>query len=486
MNGNVDKIVQKIKEYNEGLFKDKSLLDDIVKNYMSLNIKQKESIEYNMYTTYRGNFDVLLCSSQYHESLKWLRKVMNHVRYQNELTDNKFHIITKAIKVFLIEYLETGNKTYLDKVNQEYSYLDVYDNTLKDDEVYKEITPMIESIKNSTICTDVSLVLPLVLCEPQNKINVQFDDVVAEVCYSYHKIDNEFIKSNGFVEKEFDKEASSGYTKWNIKFHNYYSDTIKVYIGSPDILYIDYLICKCVNTVINQYRINNDCYWVKNIYPNMLLFKSIKYKAGETVFRNIPVQNSGTYKIFYTQEKVEYNDIVKNDIPLYKLLLLNSKSFWLSGNFRESVLSLNTALENYIYGIICPYIVEQSKGILSLDFYRCNIPQYESSNLKNYMSKENFTKAVKVGVIKSQDLSIYEIIKILYKYSSNISKKIEIKRFKKLISSIRMNRNDFIHGNLEEIKTSYVDVYQQIKDFESLAKIMTQVKKDDFIKNKDQ
>ncbi|MCU4833916.1 hypothetical protein OCF61_13650 [Bacillus cereus] len=465
-------ILKKIDLFCQTGFKNSDLMEKILMEYQALHSKNKAEVEYKMYVIYRGKFDALFCSNQFSQAIYWLEKTRIHPRYEGELEDNKRQILIKGIKNYFIEFLNSQDEIFLNKGKKLKSELDYLGkDTILQDEIYKEVVALERAIEENNIITEVSLKLPLSMKEATIKpLIVQINDFVANVDYVTSNVGD----SNGlFVTKEYDKEGQMQLTTWTIQFNTYikYEELVKIE-KKYNISVLDEAICQVINTVINNYRTVSQEYWIKNIYPHMIQSKGIKYIAEGTPFINIISLDNGVYTFSSEKEKVKFPQILKQDtVALYALLLLDAQSYLLSGDFRESVLSLNSAFENFIYTVVCPLIVEKSNGELDQKFYH-QIPSYNEFDFKDYMNEEQYQSALNDGIIKEISISTFTIIKILYNYCEELSSIISKKKMNKLIYGIRKNRNDFIHGNKVSIPTSYNEVSKQIEGFKKFKDII--------------
>ncbi|PFF07166.1 hypothetical protein CN315_14750 [Bacillus cereus] len=466
-------LLTKVQLFCNSKFQDFNLMEEVLAQYQELKGKERTEIEYKMYVIYRGKFDNLFSASQYSEAIYWFEKTKNHHRYSKELNDNKRNILIKGAKNYFVEFLNSGNRNFFDNgkiLLKELELLAV--DTIVNDEIFKEAMALQEAIEKNNIKTKVILELPLAMKEATiTPITVQTRDFVANVNYVTNNSD---ALNGGSVTKQYDKEGQMSSTTWDIEFNEYINHNKLVKVNTDyQISVLDEAICLIINTVINNYRVVSQEYWIKNIYPVMLQNKEIKYIAEGLPFINIPLLDNGAYTFSSEKSQVKIpNYMDSGALALYDLLLLDSQSYLLSGDFRESILSLNSAFENYIYTVVCPLIVEKSVRELDEKFYR-RIPNYNDFDFKYYMTEENYQSALKEGLIREVSMSTFQIIKKLYEYSEELSALISRNQMNRLINNIRKNRNDFIHGNKVLISTSYKEVSRQIEEFKKFKGIIS-------------
>jgi hypothetical protein len=151
---------------------------------------------------------------------------------------------------------------------------------------------------------------------------------------------------------------------------------------------------------------------------------------------------------------------------------MEAKSYLLAESFRESVISLNSAFENFTYTVVCPSIVANSSGMYVENFY-LKVQPYQEYFLHDYLTEEGYADAVRKGIVKARGMSTYAIYKVFYNVLKNYVRDFSKTKLNGLISVIRDNRNDLTHGNTELTTMSTNRVKQQISAFEELINFIT-------------
>lgn len=90
------------------------------------------------------------------------------------------------------------------------------------------------------------------------------------------------------------------------------------------------------------------------------------------------------------------------------------------------------------------------------------------------MSENQYHEAIASGLIQSDAMSVYKIIKYLYKYDEKIKAKYSKRKCNDLVTKIRKNRNNLIHGN-KNVEISYQDALNQIKYFEQFMSLFNTI-----------
>ncbi|GEO58589.1 hypothetical protein [Companilactobacillus bobalius] len=466
---NIDNTIQ---EFINSSFKSSSLLENVLKQYKELNDNQKNVIEKRMYVIYRGKFGFLFSNSFYKETLFWMYKTMQHERFSKELKENKSAFLSEAVKTLLILYLEDRESNKLIQAKEYFEQLEkigVFDEQTQD--IYSEDTKILYAIRDNGLWTETNLTVPIAMnstLEPV-KVFLQQDELVASVSCT-RGANNSIIQTNGNVTRFQDRESIVSNSKWTVKINNYLScekNSSKDKTASV----MQEIVCKSINLVIDQYRQKTGEYWIKRIYPSMIGMHSIKYGAMDTVFRNIPMYDRGTYEISPNVETLSLSDIYEsNSSPLYEKLYLDAKAYLLIEELGESVLLLNMAFENFTYEVICPCIEKISKGKYAKNFYY-GVKKYDDYFLKDYITEEEYKEAVSKKIIKASGTSMYAIYKILWNESSKVSSRVSKTKMNKLISCIRDNRNEFSHGSSNTKKIYFNKVKEQLDAFQELIEV---------------
>ncbi|MGC9516694.1 MAG: hypothetical protein ACP5C3_03230 [Methanomicrobiales archaeon] len=229
-----------------------------------------------------------------------------------------------------------------------------------------------------------------------------------------------------------------------------------------------------LNYFIERYRIITGKYWVETVFHKMITnygFKLIEEgRELNTGFKENPniycIKSNPDYLNPIEIEKLK-DYLKKDNIHLWKSLLMDSKDYQLRGHFREAIYAINGALENFIR-IKANKRLKKSLNIDEIDIFLHGKPEYEEFFLKDYISKESFDEAIKVGIIKNEPPSVYQILKKCHK----IKPFSDYDELKGLISTIRSKRNISVHGKeyphtLEDSAMKAIDAFEKfVKDFQ--------------------
>jgi hypothetical protein len=227
---------------------------------------------------------------------------------------------------------------------------------------------------------------------------------------------------------------------------------------------------KVMNYFIERFRVISGNYWLETIFHKLIPSYSCKIIAGSDEIINIPWSVNQMFcsrpepPWITDQEFLEFGKSLNQDLELWKSLLLDAKDYLLRRNYRESIYSINGALENFLY----EKTRERLKTALTEDEVEEFLEgqsNYDEFYLKDYMDRDSFDRAVAANVLAAFPPSVYQI---LGKCHDLVPFPIGKKRVNSLVYKIKKRRNDVIHGreihgDVEE------DAKLAIESFEKLA-----------------
>jgi len=464
----VNELAISIEKFIKSGFKDNNALNASLLIYQNLDAEEKRLLGDDMYTIFRGKFDLCFTSAQYNESLEWLHKTKENSRFARELPNNKAHFLVEAVKSLLMTYLENNDDklmTYAKTLFGDIVVNDLENDTLRG--VFQEVRDIILDDKQKKLWTRTSFSVPIAMKTIENEVTIDIpyknDKLQAIVSVQSTGLNGESVN----ISKKRDHDSIIGSSTWTIRLNKYLScEEISDDDGTASVM--QFYVCNIVNRIIDAYREQTGEYWVKSIYPSMISSHSIKYGVGSRIIRDIPLYDRGEYQLSTKPLSVNLGDeYIKEIIPLYKSLLMEAKSYLLSEALRESVISLNSAFENFTYTVICPLIIANSNGEYNQNFY-LKVQSYQDYFLRDYLTEDEYADAVEKGVIKARGMSTYAIYKIFHGIFKDYLVDLSKTKLNKLISVIRNGRNELTHGNPDFGGVSANVVKRQITTFEEL------------------
>lgn len=454
---------------------------EAIKKYEALSYKEKSQLFNDIYLPYRNMARYFFESHDYMLTIEYLEKAMKLPRFQYELLDNVVNINNFLYRSYLIlgledskeEYLQTA-RAYLDQNSEK---IKIVSNTSLQNDFYvsKEID---KGICIGEIWTNIVFDLPFPIILDKNSIQFEYNDV--KVILKIDLIQNsQLVQTDGFVQVLEDKYGRANKCKVYLSVNEYISpdkpQKVHSITDNECFSYIIYRTTEIMNFFIERYRVTTDEYWIETIPYKMIADYSCKITAGTQTIRDIiHADSSSIYQIqgsipWLNQEKLDLLTSYLNNpvMNLWESLYLDSRNYFLIGKFREAIVSVNGALENFIACEVRNYLLKYRSSD-EIDVFFEGKPNYEQFFLREYISEEDFERAVKSGVVKSMPPTTFAIIKKCYEIAP-----LGIGRNKvnSIISKIRNKRNDIVHGH-EEVFINSKEVKEAINSFERFVEII--------------
>lgn len=339
---------------------------------------------------------------------------------------------------------------------------------LKDD--YDKILDLASSFLNNSIKTIVNFKLPY-------KIDISEDE---EVIYEYKDIQFSlkfktinnitqvpFEATNGVIELDRDKYGVYSCSDLMLTFNKFFDATH----------YINELLALCsesFNYFLDYYKTTTKYYWIDNLNLSQIQVSNVKvisekyddiisipfYSGQSILFSDKPS--------YITQEKFsELKDslIKGQELPLWKVLYLDAKNNMFIEKYKEAVISINSAFENYL-NIKSREILRSGMTDIEVEAYLQGKVSYTTYFLKDFIKEEDFNKAIEQGIIGLHSPSTFQIIKKCFNLNNNNRITTSKSKINGLVNNIRKNRNDIIHGNIILIKDIESDAKKSINSFE--------------------
>ena len=206
----------------------------------------------------------------------------------------------------------------------------------------------------------------------------------------------------------------------------------------------------------------------------MILNYDTQVYAGEIKLRNVPLSYSMGLQIStkapcideVTQNKLSQM-LKAGPIELWQTAYLDSLKQLQIRNYKEAIIQVNIALENYLY-IFAKKILTDNIGEEATNKFFQGKVRYEDFYLNQYISLEIFDKMCADGVVKDNPPTTYAIIKRCYEF---LDKSISKRALQTKISCVRKFRNDIVHGNDIECNIKK-EAEKAINAFEELTEIL--------------
>lgn len=438
-----------------------------------------------LYSVFRNMGRFHFTSNKFQEAVKFIHKAQSLQEYKNELFDNAFSMKSLLMHSYVMLFLE--NPASQDNLNEAKKILCELKSTvpLLSDLGYLEELNRREEILNAVIANDIftviSFEIPFPIIYSEQSISFLYKGTKCSLSLEIVKSLYNYFQSEGvgFFEIVEDKFGLANRTKVQISINNYLHPEEIVHLNT---LSESNKISKALATGINvlnyfieHFRVATNEYWIETINHKMLSKFNFYIRAGVHDIRNVIWTDDSIYRSHSSLPwKSEVTQSILNrslqfeSIPLWKSLLLDAKDYLLRNRSRESLISLNSAFENFI-AIFAEQHLLKHLGKEEVDNFLKGIPNYSDFYLKDFVRLSDFENAIKQGLIFNHPPTTYQILK---KCNSLASIGISNTKMQKLISKIRANRNEIVHGRSARENQDKI-TRDAIQSFEELVEILS-------------
>lgn len=446
-------------------------------------LKNKNMLQSNIYIIYRRLGALYLESNDYMNSEKFFEKSLELKKKIDKVDSLVNECITKQMlarqKIML--YLNTNNTKKIDEANDLLKFIeDKYDENWNESLKIKinETKEIYKSVLNNNIETVVRMEIPYhMLLNESEEISFEYNNIKC-------KIKSETIRSqsSGFIIGD---NIYTEKDKYGIVNRSIVTITIGKYINGNELVQVNKAIdrvykplneaIEIYNYFLRRYIISTGKYWLPEINENMIFRFETIVLVGNIEIKNIPLSismnilSSGDRKLTLKREEIE--DIKKNlsssNEVIWKLAINSAKDYYLIKDYKNTIIMINIALENYTY-YFANNILKKFLTTKEIESFFSGDVKYEEYFLKNYIKEEDFNKAKNENVIKDNPSTIYRIYNECYKYEQFPITKTQLN---KKISIIKDQRNEIVHG-LKISKDLKFVAEKAIEEFENMVKVL--------------
>lgn len=469
-------LYSKFNDFNNGEVK--KVAKELTNLIDSGNSILKNKFEGVVIDSYKFLSEVEYLNKSYELCLKYIKKVqinklyktesigtINHVmirRFQCEIMIRIYEENYEKISILKEELVDFGNKNRAKLVD-----------TLKGD--YDRILDLASSFLNNSVKTMVNFKLPYKIDIPENeKVIYNFNNTIFTLKFKTISKQEEvpFEAFNGVLELDRDKYGIYSCSDLILIFNKFFDATHCM----NELLN---LCSESFNYFLDYYKSTTGCYWIDNLNLKQIQASNVRViseKYDDIIaipFYYAHGIKSSSSPSYINQEKLnELKDkiIKEKEVPLWKTLYLDSKNYMFIEKYKEAVISINSAFENYL-NIKSREILRSNMKYKEVEDYLEGKVSYETYFLNEFINEESFNKAVEEGIINSHSPSTFQIIKKCFEFNDNNRITISKSRINKLVNDIRKNRNDIIHGNIKSLKSIELDANKSISSFEEFIKV---------------
>lgn len=427
---------------------------------------------------YKFLSEVEYLEKNYESCLDHIKQLQLSEAYKNEPDSTIMHATIRRFQcqVYLGIYEESYEKVKTLKVElTEFGSANRHklEKNLMDD--YDKIFDLASSFLNNSVKTIVNFKLPYKIDIPEDE-EVIYDFKSIRFNLKFKTISNKgqvpIEAYNGVLELDRDKYGVYSVSDLTLTFNKFFDATHCM----------DELLNLCsesFNYFLDYYKSSTEYYWVDNlnlkqIQVSNVMVVSENYNDIISIpfyyAHGIKVASNPSYINKEKLNKLKNKLIEEQKPPLWRILYLDSKNNMFIEKHKEAVISINSAFENYL-NIKSREILRSKMTEKEVEDYLQGEVSYATYFLKEFISEENFNKAVEEGIINSNSPSTFQIIKKCFEFNDNNRITVSKREINKLVNNIRKNRNDIIHGNLTLVKNIESDAKKSISSFENFIKI---------------
>lgn len=453
---------------------------EVAKRLISLITNGKSSLKKKyegvLIDCYKHLSEVEYLAENYESCLNYIKKLQLSNAYKNETVSTITHANIRKFQceVFIGIYQENFQKIENLKLQLiefgDDNKLNLKEN-LRDD--YDKILDLASSFLNNSVKTIVNFKLPYKIDIAEDEdIIYNFKNITFNL--KFKTIPNQeqvpLVTYDRVVELDKDKYGIYSCSDLILTFNKFFDATHCM----------DKLLNLCsesFNYFLDYYKAITEYYWIDNLNLKQIQVSNVRVVSENYDIISIPFYYAHEIKVsdspsYINQQKL--NDLKDQLIegqepPLWEMLYLDSKNNIFIEKYREAVISINSAFENYL-------------NIKSREMLRCNMTEqevedylqgkasYETYFLNKFISEEDFDNAVKEGIIRSAPPNTFQIINKCFEFNDT---RITVNKRKitTLVNRIRKNRNDIIHGNLKLLENIESDAKKSISSFEEFIKV---------------
>lgn len=384
-----------------------------------------------------------------HYSKVFLKSIINDTKneYNISIIFNSIEILCRnSLKQFLFNNdinILTNSINIINKVNSIFN-LDIFSN--------HTINSYLNLMKNRNFDFELKFNIPSPIYIDSN---LGFTAMIRKkaAVFNFNLVPNQtsFIQANDSLVI-YDKDRYGLYNKSVVSVDG--TLDLSGNIQKKDICNYCYLVEESItriNEFIDCFKLINSQYWVQRINRHMLSGFSLGILGPFEILYNIPFSMYTDASLTFTSDLrsvISLDDVnilrdrYENGYKFWEVMLSEAKDYFDIDKYRESIILINTAFENYIETNI-RLKLENTIGKNRTDELFDGIINYEQWKFKNKFTLEQFEEFKLCNLIKPEKPTTF---KLLGKYKSLCNIDISKTQLDNLIKKIRKNRNDIVHG----------------------------------------
>lgn len=462
-------------------------LQAIEKKYSSLSKTDKQKFKIFLYLSYREQASLYFTTNRNCRECNYYFEKSFSIVHDGDFDSDINICISKSMycKSLILSGLKNKSQKDIEKSKE---YLNSIQQVIRDygrPDVIDDITKtqmILNDIELGNVWTLVKFQIPYLIELQENK---EYEFTYKEIKRKVISVRKETAQNslnlnidaeNGYVFNKNDKYGLLNRSEISIYINAYIEPEEKVNINCElkDVWLSVAEAIETWNYFLRVFKVATKEYWLDNINEFMILNYSTEIFAGTISLRNIPVSfsmglifNNELPRLSEEQETQLQKLLIDDEIQLWETAYLDAMNNLQVRNYKESIVQINIALENFLYQYAIE-LLSKNIGFLEAEKFLTGEIKYDDFYLNQYITKSDFEKLVKEEIIKNNPPNTYGIIKKCSAYwDANISKRAVTKK----ISSIRLHRNDIVHGI--NVKCNYKSVCENaITNFNDLRLLL--------------
>lgn len=436
-----------------------NLLLEITDLFQKLSKRKFKEYEMISYVPHRNLGRYLFTANRFDEALEHL-EIANRLYDKHNILDsinNSTNTKRMIARCMINIGLRDSVQNYIDTAKKTLANLQTKEKNLTIQSLIDEIRSdliLIDGIENDQIITTLDFVIPfpLKLIEGQ-MIDFSFEGIKCSITSSLIQSKLCPFESDGFIEMDRDKHGLSVHSEIKLSVHKYIEprNTVIVSNLTKEVAFKPLVVAiNVLNKFIDYYKVATSDYWIPKVTHKMLTnFQCEIHSNGVGVFSS-PYSGNGTYRVSEkpsTLVEKDYANLLRHieneDVDLWELQIANAKDYILVKSFRESVIAINSAFENFL-AIKVPEVLNSEWQEIDVQSYLNGNITYSDFYLKEFINEDDFNNALKSGIIKKSSPSTYHMIKTCCRVCKM---KESARKYNSLVNIIRNGRNEVAHGN---------------------------------------
>lgn len=431
----------------------------------------------NIYFNMASYYDLSIAPLKASEMARYYLKCL--LEYKIPKNEEKILLASKiflrnSIKEFLFNNNLKGKCNDAIEIIKRFESSSKYDITSN-----KDIINYINLINNKKFEFDIQFELPFpIYIDYDKNVKLVYDSKEYSINFELVSCKNFFEVENGIMTCKSDRYGI--YNKTLVKMKS--NIIVEGKKDNKEYENYSYIVDECIfvlNTMIDCIKLTDNFHWIQRINKSMLRDFSLNITKNNEKFYGIvysaydenELMISNSLANLMTDEDITHiiNKYI-NGYQLWEMFLAEAKDYFEIGKFKEVIIMVNIAFENYIEVILKKKLSNIIGEAECNDFWNGKL-NYDNWEFKDKFTVEQFNSFREIKLIEEKPPTIFKILK---KYKVEAKLQLSKKSLDNYIRKIRACRNDITHGrehNLRKVNLENISK-NTIAEFENFIKII--------------